>query len=74
MQWTMETMMSSTDTNARLDGSSDILRHARAMVARTSACWQSTGDSRSPMLSGGMRQSNGDAATGESMGGGSNAN
>ena len=62
--------MSNTDTNAKSDGSSAMLQNARAMVARTSACWQSTGDSRSPTLSGAMQPSNGDAATGESRGGG----
>lgn len=62
--------MSSTDTNAKSDGSSDIQQNARAMVARTSAYWRQAGDSRSPTLSGGMQPSSGDAATGESMGGG----
>lgn len=74
MQWTVEKILSNTDTNARSDGLSDMLLTARAMVARTSACWQSTGDSRSPMLSGARQPNNGDAATGESMGDGSNAN
>ena len=62
--------MSSTDTNAKSDGSSDMLLNAMAMVARTSSCWQQAGDSRSPTLSGAMQPSNGDAATGESRGGG----
>ena len=66
--------MSSTDTNARSDGSSDIQQNAKAMVARTSVCWQQAGDSRSQTLSGAMQPSNGDAETGESMGDGSNAN
>lgn len=66
--------MSSTDTNARSDGSSDIQQNAKAMVARTSSCWQQAGDSKSPMHSGGMQPSNGDSVTEESMGDGSNAN
>lgn len=63
-----------TATNAKSDGSYDIQQNAKAMVERTSACWQSTGDSRSPTLSGAMQPSNGDAVTGESPGDGSNAN
>ena len=75
MQWTvaakqMEKILSSTDTNAKSDGSSDMLLNAMAMVARTSAYWRQAGDSQSPTLSGGMRPNNGDAATGESRGGG----
>ena len=66
--------MSSTDTNAKSDGSSDMLLNAMAMVARTSAYWRQAGASQSPTLSGWMRPSNGDAVTGESMGDGSNAN
>ena len=66
--------MSSTDTNAKSDGSSDMLLNAMAMVARTSVCWQQAGDRQSPMLSGAMRPSSGDAVTGESPGDGSNAN
>ena len=66
--------MRNTDTNARSDGSSDIRQNARAMVARTSVCWQQAGDRQSPMLSGAMRPSSGDAVTGESPGDGSNAN
>ena len=62
--------MSSTDTNARSDGSSDIQQNARAMVLRTSAYWRQAGDSRSPTLSGAMQPNSGGAATGESMGGG----
>ena len=66
--------MNSTDTNARSDGSYDIQQNAKAMVARTSAYWQSTVDSQSPMHSGGMQPSNGAVEIGESMGDGSNAN
>jgi len=66
--------MSSTDTNAKSDGSSAMLQNAMAMVARTSAYWRQAVDSRSPTLSGGMQPSSGDAVTGESPGDGSNAN
>ena len=70
----MEKILSSTDTNAKSDGSYAMLLNARAMVARTSSCWQQAGDSKSPMHSGGMQPSNGDSVTEESMGDGSNAN
>ena len=66
--------MSSTDTNAKSDGSSAMLQNAKAMVARTYAYWQSTVDSQSPMLSGARQPSNGAVEIGESMGDGSNAN
>ena len=74
MQWTVEKILSNTDTNARSDGSSDIQQNARAMVLRTSVSWQSTVDSQSPMLSGARQPSNGAVEIGESMGDGSNAN